>query len=183
MQYLKLLSYFVFGLNILQSVCDNIIFDVFIVGGNMGFHYFVSVMLKSFSIDGRARRSEFYVFLAYAVALTISIVLVGLVIAQLGMVSLGLVFPCLPLVFVPALISVLIRRLHDVGRNAGWLSTLMFPLILILIVTGFPDFAARSDKAFTMLLFCSLIGPIYVLAFTLTDSDDDNMYGYNPKSL
>ncbi len=178
-----MIDVFYFANNITQSVYDNIISDVFIIGGNMGYYWFKSAMFQSFSVDGRARRSEFYGFLAYAITLTVLISATGFGLVKLGMVSLGLAFPCLSLVFVPALISALIRRLHDVGRNAGWLSTLMFPLILILIVTGFPDFAARSDKAFTVLLLCSLIGPIYVLVFTLTDSDDDNMYGYNPKSL
>jgi len=140
-------------------------------------------MLQSFSVDGRARRLELFGFLAYSLVFSFLLCAIGLFLVNIGMVNVGLVVPCFSLAFVPALISVIIRRLHDVGRNAGWISTIMFPLVLILIVTGFPDFAARSDKAFSVLLLCSLIGPIYVLVFLLTDSDDENRYGYNPKSL
>ncbi|MBD77518.1 MAG: hypothetical protein CL840_01090 [Crocinitomicaceae bacterium] len=149
----------------------------------MEFYWFKRAMLLSFSVEGRARRKELFTFIGYALVFSLMFSGIGFGLVELGMVTLGFAIPCLSLVFLPAFLSALIRRLHDVGRNGGWVSTVLFPVILVLIVTGFPDFAARSDKAFTVLLLCSLIGPIYVLVFTLTDSGDDNIYGINPKSV
>lgn len=149
----------------------------------MEFYWFKRAMLRSFSVEGRARRKEFFTFIGFSMLFSLLFAAIGFGFVELGMVTLGFAIPCLSLVFLPAFLTALIRRLHDVDRNGGWVSTILFPVILLLIVTGFPDFAARSDKAFTVLLLCSLIGPIYVLVFSLTDSGDDNIYGINPKSL
>jgi len=52
-------------------------------------------------------------------------------------------------------IAVSARRLHDIGKTGWWL----------------------------LLNFIPLIGPVVLFIFAVLDSDDDNIYGPNPKAV
>ena len=77
---------------------------------------------KSFAIEGRASRSEYWWF-----TLFLFIAQIGLTIIDL---SLGTPLGLLLLATIPASITVMIRRMHDLGKS-GWMC-----LILIIPLLG-----------------------------------------------
>jgi uncharacterized membrane protein YhaH (DUF805 family) len=92
--------------------------------------YFKKVMGKSFSGEGRARRKEYwsfalFTFLVFTVLTIVMLVAVGTDnrIAPLGALLLVLVV-VVSLTILPAGITVMIRRLHDIGLS-GWLYLLV----------------------------------------------------------
>ncbi|OYW42424.1 MAG: hypothetical protein B7Z38_05065 [Rhodobacterales bacterium 12-64-8] len=92
--------------------------------------YFKKCMAKSFDGEGRARRKEYWGFYLFAVIFTI----VTLSIASL------IVFP--------AMISVLIRRLHDIGLS-GWMILIgLIPFVggLFLFVCTLIETQPRANK-------------------------------------
>jgi uncharacterized membrane protein YhaH (DUF805 family) len=103
--------------------------------------YFKKVMGKSFSGEGRARRKEYwsfalFVFLVFTVLTIAMLVTTGSAMASYSydnensglVVALGAwvsVLVVISLIFLPAAITVMIRRLHDIGLS-GWLYLLTF---------------------------------------------------------
>ena len=85
---------------------------------------------KSITISGRASRSEYWFF-----QLTYTLTLITLVVID---VMLGTPLMLLVIAFIPALFTVTIRRLHDIGKS-GWMLLLMFiPLVnFILMIMWF----------------------------------------------
>ncbi len=122
-------------------------------GENLGiWDYFKKVMSKSFNGEGRARRKEFWSFFLICFAMW-TVVYVILMFTVLGAASSlasgyaygyydqtpfaffgalgiwGVLITILWLVFLPANITVIIRRLHDIGMS-GWFILMIFvPLI------------------------------------------------------
>ena len=84
---------------------------------------------KSFTIQGRASRSEYWWFFV-----TIMIAQIGLTIVDL---TLGTPLSLLVLALIPANITVAIRRLHDVGKS-GWLLLIaLIPLVNLILLYWF----------------------------------------------
>ena len=84
---------------------------------------------KSFTIQGRASRSEYWWFFV-----TIMIAQIGLTIVDL---NLGTPLSLLVLALIPANITVAIRRLHDVGKS-GWLLLIaLIPLVNLILLYWF----------------------------------------------
>ena len=84
---------------------------------------------KSFTIQGRASRSEYWWFWV-----TIMIAQIGLTIVDL---NLGTPLSLLVLALIPANITVAIRRLHDVGKS-GWLLLIaLIPLVNLILLYWF----------------------------------------------
>jgi|GEM_PF-2012979 uncharacterized membrane protein YhaH (DUF805 family) len=86
---------------------------------------------KSFTISGRASRSEYWFF-----QLTYMLSFMGLMVADMTLGGIGITV--LILAFIPALICASIRRMHDNGKS-GWMLLLMvIPLVnLILMILWF----------------------------------------------
>ena len=85
---------------------------------------------KSITISGRASRSEYWFFqLTYTLTLIVLMVIDGM---------LGTPLMLLVIAFIPALFTVTIRRLHDIGKS-GWMLLLFFiPLVnFILMIMWF----------------------------------------------
>ena len=85
---------------------------------------------NSFSLSGRSSRSEFWWFvLGSNLAFILCTILAG---------AIHEIFLILPLLLIPANITLSVRRLHDVGKS-GWMFLLMvIPLVnLILIILWF----------------------------------------------
>jgi len=80
-------------------------------------------MQKSFTMQGRASRSEYWFFVLFNVLLGIGSIIHPLV---------GL----LTMVTLPASLCVMVRRLHDLDRSGWWWLIALIPLIggLILLV-------------------------------------------------
>ena len=119
-------------------------------------NWYLEVLRKYAVFDGRARRTEFWLFFLFncIIALVLSIIEAIVGIAPIGGASiLGSLY--MLVVFIPYL-AVGVRRLHDTGRSGWWM--------LIYIVP--------------------LIGAIVLLVFFVQDSQDGhNQYGPNPKSF
>ena len=85
---------------------------------------------NSFSLSGRSSRSEFWWFvLGSNLAFILCTILAG---------AIHEIFLILPLLLIPANITLSVRRLHDVGKS-GWMFLLMvIPLVnFILIILWF----------------------------------------------
>ena len=111
-------------------------------GEDLGlWEYFKKVMGKSFSGEGRARRKEYwsfalFTFLVFTVLTIAMLVTAGGAMASysydygysdsgpVGALVWFLVLVGVSLIFVPASITVMIRRLHDIGMS-GWLYLLV----------------------------------------------------------
>ena len=76
---------------------------------------------KSFTIQGRASRSEYWWFYV-----TIMIAEIGLMVVDS---ALGTPLTLLVLATIPASIAVAIRRMHDIGKSGWWLLIGLIPLI------------------------------------------------------
>ena len=103
---------------------------------------YLSAWKKSFTIQGRARRKEFFVFSLVNFLILLALAFITTVVNPAG--SLYLVMVGIYVLFAIALIipswTVSIRRLHDIGRS-GWcvLITLVPVLGLIFLVFMFFD--------------------------------------------
>lgn len=120
--------------------------------------WYLSVLKKYATFEGRARRSEYWTF--SLINLVISLVLSFLgYLSQDGSGKVGFFGIISTLygiaVLIPGL-AVTVRRLHDVGKNGWWI----------------------------FIVFVPFIGWILMLTFLLTDSEPgDNQYGPNPKGV
>ena len=84
---------------------------------------------KSFTIEGRASRSEYWFFYLF------------IIIAQIGLGVVdgvaGTPLSLLVLALIPAIICVSIRRMHDVGKS-GWLLLIaLIPLVNLILLYWF----------------------------------------------
>ena len=90
-------------------------------------NWYLKVMREYFNVNGRARRTEYWVyFLVY-----LGIVIVASVL-DLALNS-QLLGSLVALVHLVPTITVGVRRLHDIGRSGWWLLIVLVPLIGWLI--------------------------------------------------
>ena len=85
---------------------------------------------KYVDFSGRARRSEFWFFMLFNVAVQIVASLIdGIILGGMGILglvaSLGLLVPAL---------AVSVRRLHDSGRSGWWILIGLIPLVGIILL-------------------------------------------------
>lgn len=116
---------------------------------------YLSVLKKYFVLQGRARRSEYWMFVLVNLLISIALTAVDAVLIK----SLRLPFGILSAIYTIGIICpsfcVGVRRLHDVGRSGWWLLIALIPLI----------------------------GALVLLIFSVLDSQPaDNKYGPNPKT-
>lgn len=93
-------------------------------------HYYLHVLKNYATFSGRARRSEYWMFVLFNVI--VSIVLAG-VDAAAGTMFLGTIYSLA--VFIPSL-AVAVRRLHDTGKS-GWWFLINFTIIGIIVFLVF----------------------------------------------
>ncbi|MCK8044267.1 DUF805 domain-containing protein [Shewanella sp. 1CM18E] len=88
--------------------------------------HFIGALKKYAEFSGRARRTEFWMYMLIYFVIQIALTLIGLDTVAL-IVSLGLLVPSL---------SIGARRLHDTGRSGWWQLLSLIPLIgaIVLIV-------------------------------------------------
>jgi uncharacterized membrane protein YhaH (DUF805 family) len=120
-------------------------------------NYYFKVLQNYATFNGRARRSEYWMFYLFNTIFTIVAALadniLGLAVEGIGY---GPVYGLYVLAMIIPGLAVLVRRLHDVGKS-GW----MFLIALIPI-----------------------IGAIWLLVLLCTDSQPgDNKWGSNPKEI
>lgn len=119
-------------------------------------NWWLTAMKKYVDFSGRARRTEYWMFVLFNVIFAI----VALVIDNmLGLASDSTGYGPLYTLFSLAILlptwAVTVRRLHDVGKSGWWIFISLIPII----------------------------GGIWLFVLTLTDSQPgENQYGPNPKA-
>ena len=83
-------------------------------------------MQKSFTLQGRASRSEYWFFYLFMIIAQIVLAVID--------ASLGTPLSLLVLALIPAMLCVTIRRMHDIGKSGWWLLIGFIPLIGGLIL-------------------------------------------------
>lgn len=117
--------------------------------------YYIHVLKNFANFKGRARRKEYWMFgLFYYLIFLLMVFLDNMLGITLDGIDSGpLSIGYLLLMIVPSL-SVLVRRLHDVGKSGWWM----------------------------LILFVPIIGGIWLFILLVTDSKlEENEYGKNPK--
>ncbi|MFA5455221.1 MAG: DUF805 domain-containing protein [Sulfurimonas sp.] len=127
---------------------------------------------KSFTFDGRATRSEFWIFLLSNVIIQILLgvisIKMGLYITNNpeedrtlldGLFTMAAFFPS---------IAVMVRRLHDINMS-GWWGWLFIPFVLPILIVGFieskEEQEQKEDEKFN-------ISPISVVSAVVNHSKD-----------
>lgn len=112
---------------------------------------YISAFKKIKDYSSRSSREEFWMFFLYNLLVWLAVAIIGSI---LGIVN--IIAPIYALAVLPAVISLIVRRLHDVGRSGYW----------------------------TFLLLLPGIGTIIIMIFAVIDSaPGDNAYGPNPKGV
>lgn len=105
---------------------------------------YLDAMQRYFDFSGRSTRSQFWLFhLIYAIILIVSAIIDVVILNPNGeaLVASGLV----SLVhFIPSL-SVLVRRLHDIGRSGAWLLIAFVPVIGFIVLLIFACTPTQAD--------------------------------------
>lgn len=117
-------------------------------------NWYLSVLKKYAVFDGRARRTEYWMFALFSIIVSVVLVFVdGILHTRTGS-GVGILGSLYSLAVLLPSIGVSIRRLHDTGKSGWWLLLILIPLI----------------------------GPIVLLVFMVSDSQPgQNQYGPNPK--
>jgi uncharacterized membrane protein YhaH (DUF805 family) len=114
-------------------------------------------VLKNYAVfDGRARRTEYWMFFLISLVISVVLILIDRLIGTFtyqagfgllqGLYSLAVLIPS---------IAVTVRRLHDTGRSGWWILIALIPFI----------------------------GGLVLLVFMVLDSQPgENQYGPNPKA-
>jgi uncharacterized membrane protein YhaH (DUF805 family) len=118
--------------------------------------WYLKVMKQYADFNGRARRTEFWMFMLFNIIfMTIAIVLDNVIGTNFGELPYGFFYLIYALAILIPGLAVEVRRLHDTGRSGWW--------ILISLVP--------------------LIGAIWLLVLLVLDSEPEaNEYGPNPKA-
>lgn len=116
---------------------------------------FKSVMLNWGDFQGRSRRRVFWYFALANFALSLVAGIIDHVVLRTPTMQTGLLQGLYSLVVLVPSLSLAFRRLHDIGKSAWWL----------------------------LICFIPILGWIAILYFYCKDSDADNQYGPNPKTI
>jgi uncharacterized membrane protein YhaH (DUF805 family) len=128
--------------------------------------------------NGRARRKEFWMFYLFDL---IFIMVTSVLDDMLGTTVVTWLY--LLTVFIPRL-SVIVRRLHDIGKSGWWIFWLwILPYIPVMLCLIMLDLLPQSEPVVGTILVIGLI--LYVVLYMtilVKDGDPgDNRYGKNPK--
>jgi uncharacterized membrane protein YhaH (DUF805 family) len=115
--------------------------------------YFVMALRRTFDFKGRSRRREYWYFLLtfWVVSVIIEIIELNLPPPEQEIPS--IIKTIVGYSFLIPHISLLIRRLHDIGKSGWWSLVFLIPIVNIIMT----------------------------FVWLIRDSDDDNQYGPNPK--
>ena len=120
--------------------------------------YYKSVLKNYANFDGRARRSEYWYYTLMNVIIVIALEIllgVGAMASSVLAIIVGLLLIVYAIGTLVPSISVMVRRLHDIGKSGWWYFIALIPLA----------------------------GPIWLIVLLATDSQEGtNEYGVNPKT-
>ena len=85
-----------------------------------------SALTKSITVSGRASRSEYWFFVLFGIVFqTVCIILAA---------SVTEIFAILPFLLIIPAITLLVRRLHDVGKSGCFVLLFMIPLVNFVLI-------------------------------------------------
>ncbi len=107
-------------------------------------NWYLEVLKKYVTFSGRARRTEYWMFVLFSVIASIILQVLdgvlGLTPMLAGIYSLAVLLPSL---------AVAIRRLHDTNRSGWWLLLAFIPLIgIIALIVFFCLEGEKNDNRF-----------------------------------
>jgi uncharacterized membrane protein YhaH (DUF805 family) len=120
--------------------------------------WYLNALKQYATFSGRARRKEYWIFVLVTFLFTmVALFIDGLLFGTTGQdAGYGLVYSLFTLAMLLPSLSVLVRRLHDVGKSGWWIFISLVPFI----------------------------GGIWLLVLLLSDSQPtENQYGLNPKMI
>lgn len=105
-------------------------------------NWYAKVMREYFNVDGRARRTEYWMYLLVYLGV---LIVAGILDAALGV---GLIGALVALAHLIPSITVGVRRLHDIDRSGWWLLVALVPLIgwIIAIYWAVKEGDAGSNR-------------------------------------
>lgn len=120
-------------------------------------HEFKKVMFENyFNMKGRASRREYWMFTLVAGIICVIIGIAATIAFTQDSITYDIINLIISLVFLSPSICVMVRRLHDIGKNGKWAFLLLVPLV----------------------------GPIILLVFMLKKSQEgSNEFGPSPLAL
>jgi uncharacterized membrane protein YhaH (DUF805 family) len=119
-------------------------------------HWYVDVIKKYAVFEGRARRTEYWMFFLVNVVIAIVLAIIDTAVGLRSGMGVGLLGTLYSLAVLLPGLAVGVRRLHDTARSGWWLLLALIPLV----------------------------GPIVLLVFMATDGTPGaNSYGPNPKEV
>lgn len=110
--------------------------DQFINSGNVFMKYYVGVLKKYVTFEGRASRSEFWYFMLFSF-------LISLVLGTISAGALSLLYSLA--VLLPST-AVLVRRLHDTNRSGWWALLGLIPIIGAIVLIIFCVLDSQSGE-------------------------------------
>lgn len=156
--------------------------------------YFLNALKNYANFNGRARRREFWIFVFVAAAVTAIATLVAIAISgglgqTDGRTLMGLppmafgVLAAAILIFICPVLSVTVRRLHDTGHSALWITFLIAFYIAMALTVAVQSFMAALAIASFALGFVTFILFVtnFILLFCADSQKGENQYGPNPK--
>jgi uncharacterized membrane protein YhaH (DUF805 family) len=119
--------------------------------------WYIGALKKYGVFSGRARRTEYWMFLLFNIIFLIAAMLLdNLLKTTFKDLPYGLFYLLYALAVIIPAIALVVRRLHDVGKSGWWYFIALIPLV----------------------------GGIWLLVLMLTDSQPGiNQYGPNPKEV
>ncbi|WP_088043303.1 DUF805 domain-containing protein [Bacillus sp. EAC] len=151
-------------------------------------NWYIKVLKNSYDFSGRARRKEYWMFTLTNTLF--NFLVTGVLVSTNASFVVNIVaIIYYVLMFIPIL-SVSIRRLHDIGKNGWWLLISVLPFIWFL-----PLFLLPVAQVFGINMQYQLVGLVGIFVSLLTiicfivmitffciDSQNGgNQYGANPK--
>jgi len=111
-------------------------------------NWFLMAMRKYANFSGRSQRAEYWwFFLVYFLLMILAVfidVALGLTMGESGV---GVLTLMLILLFFIPVISVGVRRLHDIGRSGWWMLLMIVPFgSLVLMVMAMLDSKPETNK-------------------------------------
>ena len=95
-------------------------------------HWYLSVLKNYVDFDGRARRSEYWYFTLFNLAVCVVLALFDILVSKIvGFQFLRAIYSLA--VLLPAL-GVSVRRLHDTNRSGWWLLLAFVPLVNFALI-------------------------------------------------
>jgi uncharacterized membrane protein YhaH (DUF805 family) len=110
-------------------------------------HWYLEVLKKYALFTGRARRTEFWHFCLFSLAIGIALAMVDSIVRKLTGLGWNLLGPLYGVAVLVPGVAVSIRRLHDTNRSGWWLLLGLVPLVgLVLLIFLVEDSMASSNK-------------------------------------